>query len=762
MKVCKLIIIVQILYLCYPTTFAYNVKFSGWFDCGIGCRCSDRGANGLTTHHVICSWRKIETQYITSFPNKHNVSTMEITCRSHISTGQSYDKNEGLFEGFRMLNFLSISNCWLGSLPSNYFSYLPLLTTLRLEHGNIDNIHPSLFNSMPNLMILSLAYNKLNSVPIAINFTKSLINLTLSNNTINLLPDFLVNFQKLEFFYIENNNLVEVRTSNLPNSIITLFLRGNKIKIFDHNSKNLPKLDTLDLGENEIEYISSKWKTTNYFPTTLRKLYLDHNKISKIEDDNPFRVMRKLNHFKLNNNLLEIIINKKLVFHNEATVWMTLAGNPLKCHCENEWIVTQHNNNTSKIRIGDLNNVTCLDMLIPQKKHKIQNASNDNNILCSYDHICIEGCQCCMSQKHCNCSLNCLPDCECYYSKKMIKNSPASNKIKCKELRLDKIPLLPSGVTELHLLMNKHRSNGFNNIPNMENLKVLNMSGGNIVSLESIDLRKFPELETFDLSDNAIDSLIELNYDNLGNIKNLNLANNFLKQINDIFLKYVTNNLEKVWLSGNNTRYKCDCNDNNKMNYQIWLESYSNSKKVVDLEEIVCENSINRYNLNMTQFLPSYPDNNICFKEKTTTNIVAITTHKSNNISTLISNSIGNIKREEDHKIEKWNNNKKDGNSFSRYDVPLVTEFPFTRMTFDPDLSDKKIEDIANWVGMKQLLSLIIIAAIFFLLNVIFYVVVCYTARNNLFRDIPFRIRNQVDDGNGGPNAEIVPLRSMV
>ncbi|CEF71260.1 Leucine-rich repeat and Leucine-rich repeat, typical subtype-containing protein [Strongyloides ratti] len=761
MKFYSLIVVVQVLYLFFSTSLTYNVKFSGWFECGIGCRCSDRGANGLTTHHVICSWRKIETHFLTSFPNKHNVSTMEITCRSHKSTGQSYGKNEGMFEGFRMLNFLSISNCWLGNLPLNYFSYLPLLTTLRLEHAKIDTIHPSLFNTMPNLMVLSLAYNELNSVPIAINFTKSLINLTLSNNTINLIPDFFINLKNLEFLYIENNNIVEVRTSNLPNSIITLFLRGNKIRIFDHHPKNLPKLDTLDLGKNEIEYISSRWKTTNYFPTTLRKLYLDHNKIFKIEDDNPFRVMRKLNYIKLNNNLLEIIINKKLAFHNEAIVWMTLAGNPLKCHCENEWIVTQHYNNTSKIKIGDLDDVTCSDMLVPQIRYSIKNASNDNNILCSYDHICIEGCQCCMSQKHCNCSLNCLPDCECYYSKNITKYGPASNKIKCKELRLDKVSFLPNGVTELHLLMDKHRSNGFKNIPKMEYLKVLNMSGGNILTLESIDLRKFPKLETLDLSNNVIDSLIETNYDNLGNIKNLNLANNFLKQINDTFLKYVTNNLEKVWLSGNGTRYRCDCNDINKMNYQIWLESYSNSRKVMDLENILCSNTISSYNLNMTQFLPSYPNNNICLNEKTTTNRVAITTHESS-ISTLKINDTGNIKREEDHKIEKWNNDKKDGNNFSRYDVPLVTDYPSTKKVFGPDISDKKIEDITNWVGMKQLLSLLIIAGIFFLLNVIFYIIVCYTARNSIFRDIPFRTRNHEENGTRGPNPESVPLRSMI
>uniref|UniRef100_A0A0K0F0C0 TIR domain-containing protein n=1 Tax=Strongyloides venezuelensis TaxID=75913 RepID=A0A0K0F0C0_STRVS len=738
MKIVNSIVITHILCLFLP--ISTSIEFSGWFECGVGCRCSDRGSNGLTTHHI-------ESHLIRSFPNKYNASTMEITCRNHKSTDQSYSVDVGMFEGFRILNFLSITNCWLGNLPPTYFSYLPTLTTLRLEHAKINDIHPMLFNSMPNLMVLSLAYNNLQTIPMAINSTKSLINLTLSNNTIYFLPDFLLNLRMLQYLYIENNDLVEVRTSSLPNSTISLFLRGNKIKIFDHHLSNLPKLDTLDLGENDIDYIGSKWKTTNCFPITIRKLYLDHNKIYKIEDENSLKDMKRLSYIKLK----QIIIKKRLILHDRTIISITLANNPLKCHCENEWIVSQHNNTNNNIVIGDLGSVTCLDMLVPQKIHGIINASNENNILCPYDHICIEGCECCMSQKVCNCSLNCLPDCNCFYSRKIINLTPLSNKIKCTELRKDKISLLPKGATELHLLKDGHRSSGLMTIPGMENLKVLNMSGGNILSLETVDLRRFPKLEILDLSYNAIDSLEDTNYDNLGNIKHLNLKGNFLKEINNNFLQYVSRKLEKVWLSGNGTRYSCDCDDNYKTNYQKWLDSYSNNKKVEDLELMRCRSGVSKYDLNMTQFLLSYP--NVCLKEKTTT-IMMINKYESSSKSTILFNVTGNIKREKDSKIEVWKNDNEGNHDFSKYDVPLVTEYPLSRKPIFPDLSDNNMINIAHSINMNQLMGSIIAFTVLVLVNVIFYMFIQYTI-------IKLSNRGHNPEFNQGPNAEMIPLREV-
>uniref|UniRef100_A0A0N5A3W6 LRRCT domain-containing protein n=1 Tax=Parastrongyloides trichosuri TaxID=131310 RepID=A0A0N5A3W6_PARTI len=697
-----------------------------YFNCGHECQCVTTNHSNSITLHAKCTWRKLELFPIASFPYKHNLTTLTISCTGHKETGPSIGKNEDLFLGFYNLNFLAITNCWLGNLPKNYFSHLSTVISLKLENNHIEYIDNELFKPLNSIMWLTIAYNELNEVPVAVSHAKELSNLILNNNNINKISKALRNLTSLSALDLSNNQLPYIDTNKLPKSLTILNLRANNLTSFYHNKTELPRLKTLNLGINLIPSIGNIYSVNN-FPSSVQRLYLDLNPIQRI-DDNAFIEMVNLSILDLRETSLEIIPENKLTFRATKPVNVFLSLNPIKCHCINEWIAQKSNVNKLFV-IKDIKNVKCVDLLSPENEYNIHEAFNNHDILCPYDQVCGDECTCCMSANKCSCSLSCLPGCNCYYNKESFLYGRGINKVVCSDMRTDKIKLLSETITELHLTDGRARDRAINNIPNMDNLKMLNVARGNILTLNNIDLRKFPKLEILNFKDNKIYELNNTNYDNLGSIKHLNLKGNNLIKINDAFLKYVEVRIDKIWLGGSNTEYMCSCK--NKSNLQVWLEKPLNRKKVQDIEFIKCQMVEDNSIVNITQVLQPYNERSLCFdKNIFTATTSPIKVFKSDSITDNNREDVGNIKEEDNLKVKTEKMEKI--NYQSKYDVPLVTDSPIypklTKLrTQEFDYQEGRNERARQKTGFTFFLGAIIgiLICLIFCLFVTAYVRLC-------------------------------------
>lgn len=89
---------------------------------------------------------------------------------------------------------------------------------------------------------------------------------------------------------------------------------------------------------NELDYIAASG-SVNQLPAHLSVLDLSDNKISNIQEG-AFRHMSSLSMLDLRNNSITEIEEESLeVNRTKFRVQLYLSGNPLKCACENYWIL---------------------------------------------------------------------------------------------------------------------------------------------------------------------------------------------------------------------------------------------------------------------------------------------------------------------------------------------------------------------------------------------------------------------------------------
>lgn len=119
-----------------------------------------------------------------------------------------------------------------------------------------------------------------------------------------------------------------------------------------HNSQDVNflqfsrNLKRLDLSMNQLDYIASSG-SVNQLPAHLNVLDLSDNLISQIQEG-AFKHMSSLALLDLrNNSLTEISEDSLEVNRTKFRVELFLAKNPLKCICENHWILHPK----SKVRI---------------------------------------------------------------------------------------------------------------------------------------------------------------------------------------------------------------------------------------------------------------------------------------------------------------------------------------------------------------------------------------------------------------------------
>lgn len=192
------------------------------------------------------------------------------------------------------LKRLNASRNAIATVRADAFQDLESLTVLDLSGNEIHMLSDTLWNKPRNMHQLYLAKNKLTAVPKLCQLTDRLHRLDLSGNHINDVKDadFCTGFKKLEFLFLNNNDILEVNSdafknlnalrmldlsnnllNTVPSNLITnlrflklLLMRNNKVNTLENLAKERGHLESLHLQNNPLLFIKTTWINSNYLP----------------------------------------------------------------------------------------------------------------------------------------------------------------------------------------------------------------------------------------------------------------------------------------------------------------------------------------------------------------------------------------------------------------------------------------------------------------------------------------------------------------
>ncbi|XP_069498277.1 podocan [Ambystoma mexicanum] len=206
------------------------------------------------------------------------------------------------FQGLKKLHTVHLYNNMLERVPSG----LPRrVKRLMLLHNHITGISKNDFAFTYFLEDLNLSYNKILSTGIhreAFRKLRLLKSLDLSGNNLKLLPWGLP--KNLEMLKLKNNEISSVPRGSLAkmSKLKELHLGNNKLKInsiYTGAWSELDSMQILDLSGNQLSYIPAD------LPESLEYLYLQNNKIVKVQD-NSFESTPNIKGIFLRYNMLEV------------------------------------------------------------------------------------------------------------------------------------------------------------------------------------------------------------------------------------------------------------------------------------------------------------------------------------------------------------------------------------------------------------------------------------------------------------------------
>lgn len=210
------------------------------------------------------------------------------------------------------------------SLSYNKLTTLPeaigTLTSLRgvvLKNNLFESI-PNAIYQLTNLVSLTLSNNAIVVIPDNISHLTSLIDLTISSNLVSDISPQLCALTNLEILRLNRNLLESTTYFGFPLRLETLFMSHNKLSYVPETFYGLPKLEYLNLSNNNIQYFS---EIDNFPSENLNILVLNHNKLSSL----PLNILAYNNFRKL--KLLDNPLSKdtKIILRRLAK-WDLLYG----------------------------------------------------------------------------------------------------------------------------------------------------------------------------------------------------------------------------------------------------------------------------------------------------------------------------------------------------------------------------------------------------------------------------------------------------
>lgn len=241
------------------------------------------------------------------------------------------------------LTILNLQCNALVKLPKG-FRELKNLQLLDISSNKFVN-YPEVINYCTNLLQIDISYNKIHEIPDSINKLTKLAKLNLSNNRINRIGNLssLINLRTLNLRYNRITSL-ESKASNLQN----LFLTNNRLCQFQDN---LSKLRTLEIQENPITHLSYNGDFLEF----MTSLSLNKAKLSSLPAD-LLKKLPNLEKLEINDNNLTQLPSE--FCQMTRLVYLSVAKNKLESFPEEIFllrslkILDAHSNNLRRLPVG--------------------------------------------------------------------------------------------------------------------------------------------------------------------------------------------------------------------------------------------------------------------------------------------------------------------------------------------------------------------------------------------------------------------------
>ncbi|KAJ5584327.1 Adenylate cyclase [Penicillium hispanicum] len=183
------------------------------------------------------------------------------------------------------LTYLDVSNNFLEQLDHAELNRLTGLVSIKMANNRLTHL-PSYFGDFNYLRSLNISSNGFKVFPKFLCKLRSLVDLDISFNSIEDLPD-IGQLTTLERLWMTNNNLSGPIDFRSLINLKEIDGRFNAVTNIDSLSR-LPRLEQLFFGHNLI----SRFRGT--FPK-LRSLYLDHCPLTQFDIDSPMPTLTSLN-----------------------------------------------------------------------------------------------------------------------------------------------------------------------------------------------------------------------------------------------------------------------------------------------------------------------------------------------------------------------------------------------------------------------------------------------------------------------------------
>uniref|UniRef100_A0A1I7UDG8 LRRCT domain-containing protein n=1 Tax=Caenorhabditis tropicalis TaxID=1561998 RepID=A0A1I7UDG8_9PELO len=155
----------------------------------------------------------------------------------------------------------------------------------------------------------------------------------------------------------------------------------------------------------------------------------------------------------------------------------------------------------------------------------------------------------------------------------------------CDKLRWDKLEKLPSPLTQLHMNQTDWKVFEPAKLRELNNLRALKITNSKMTTKEMEKLSDLANLTHLEITSSAISSIPD-SISKLPSLTHLFLSDNPLDQIPYTSLVHL-DNLKKIRLGGNFSRYACDCESPSDL--QRWLMTKTNRAKIDDIDDLYCD-----------------------------------------------------------------------------------------------------------------------------------------------------------------------------
>lgn len=427
------------------------------------------------------------------------------------------------------LRTLDLGENEIESLKDNDFEASANLYGLRLAGNRMVDINRQQLRNLTGIHVLNLAHNKLASVEQgAFDSLTELRALRLDNNQLTDINGLVSSLAKLQWFNVSTNKLQWFDYAFVPMSLEWLDLHGNEVEELGnyYKLKSGFSLKTLDASNNLIRSL-----TKLSLPTSLEQLSLNKNAIRHIEngvfEDKPSLARVELVDNEINHLKLSALSVGRVSVKGQPEFY--LAGNPLVCDCELEWLpeINSMTMQEHHPRVADLDDLMCRLNNQPRNDTVVSvNSVAKDQFLCSYQTHCFSLCLCCEFYA-CDCRMQCPDGCSCYHDADW-----NTNIIQCGTRGHTDVPLLiPMDATEIRLDGNNLTRVDSQSFIGRRRVTSLYMNNSQVTSISDETFSGLSNLEVLHLEDNHMKEVQGHEFNMLLSLKELYLNNNDLIRI---------------------------------------------------------------------------------------------------------------------------------------------------------------------------------------------------------------------------------------